>query len=74
MAQNLIISNVAAEHGIKDAILAFHVRELHGWNPGETGFFEAVEEVAACKREECMVLIGELEASAVEHALAAAPS
>lgn len=69
MAQNLIIENVAAEHGINPAVLAFHVRELHGWQPGETGFFEAVEETAKCTREECALVIeSELEAAKVrEH-------
>lgn len=64
MAQNETIDNVAAEHGIRPAVLAFHVRDLHGWAPGEVGFEEAVEEAATCKREECRELVAELEQSA----------
>ena len=74
MAQDQTIQNVAEERGIKAAILEFHVRELHGWQPGEIGFEEEVEAIAACKREECQLLIAELEAKAAaarEHDLSA---
>lgn len=57
------ILDVAQERGIKPGILDFHVRELHGWQPGETGFEEEVHAIADCTRDECNLLILELAAA-----------
>ena len=59
------ITSVAEERGIKPRILEYHVRELHGWQPEDQGFADEVNEIAACKREECLVLIDELVQAAV---------
>lgn len=56
-----IVMDVAEDHGIKPGLLAYHVHELHGWRPTETGFAEAVEEATRCPREECALLLAELE-------------
>jgi hypothetical protein len=58
------IIDVAQERGIKPGLLDFHVRELHGWNPADTGFTDEVHEIAGCRREECLLLISEVEAKA----------
>lgn len=58
------IIDVAQDHGLKPGLLEYHVRELHGWNPGETGYVDAVQETVACKRPECVLLLEELAAAA----------
>lgn len=57
------ITDVAGDKGIKPGLLEYHVRELHGWNPGEVGYDDAVREAADCKREECVLLLDEVVAA-----------
>lgn len=62
------IIDVAQDHGLKPGLLEYHVRELHGWNPGEVGYADAVSDTVQCRRDECLLLISELEATrAREH-------
>lgn len=67
------ITDVAGDHGVKPGLLEYHVRELHGWNPGEVGFVEAVDEAVKCQRAECVLLLDELEQQRVAVAVPAGP-
>lgn len=58
------IIDVAGDHGFKPGLLEFHVRELHGMNPDDLGWMDAVLDAAVCAKQECQLLVAELEAQA----------